>query len=98
MICAYGFKGPCDNFIRNAGIVLTKGSVRTGNPKVFAAGDAVNGPGFVTTAIESGQLAAKAISDFLSADCEKVRQSASKRTTENDEDINRGRPAEPVIS
>lgn len=98
VICAYGFKGPCDNFIRNAGIVLTKGSVRTGNPKVFAAGDAVNGPGFVTTAIESGQLAAKAISDFLGADCEKVRQSASKRTTENDEDINRGRPAEPVIS
>ncbi len=98
VICAYGFSGPRDEVLKEAGIVISKGSLHTNLPKVFAAGDAVSGPSFVTTAIESGQGAAKAISQFLSDGCTERKRSRQNRKNKDDGQISNREPAQPAIS
>lgn len=97
VICAYGFSGPRDEVLKEAGIVISKGSLHTNLPKVFAAGDAVSGPSFVTTAIESGQSAAKAISQFLNDGCTEKKRSRQNRKNKDDGQINDREPVQPVI-
>lgn len=97
VICAYGFSGPREEVLKEAGIVISKGSLHTNLPKVFAAGDAMSGPSFVTTAIESGQGAAKAISQFLSDGCIEKKRSRQNRKNKDDGQINDREPAQPVI-
>ncbi len=98
VICAYGFSGPRDEVLKEAGIVISKGSLHTNLPKVFAAGDAVSGPSFVTTAIESGQGAAKAISQFLSDRCTEKKRSRQNRKNKDDGKLTNREPAQPAIS
>lgn len=65
---------------------------------MFAAGDAVSGPSFVTTAIESGQGAAKAISQFLSDRCTEKKRSRQNRKNKDDGKLTNREPAQPAIS
>lgn len=65
VIVAYGFKGPDTTALREAGVIVTKGSIKTNLSHVFIAGDAMSGPGYVSSAIESAERAAGKILIYL---------------------------------
>jgi dihydropyrimidine dehydrogenase (NAD+) subunit PreT len=46
-------------------LIVAAGSGRTGNPKIFAGGDVVNGGASVVEAVRDGKRAAKAIDEWL---------------------------------
>jgi glutamate synthase (NADPH/NADH) small chain len=48
-------------------IVADKATGQTGNPRVFAGGDAVNGGAEVVNAVDEGQRAARAMHTLLTA-------------------------------
>lgn len=98
VICAYGFSGPEDEMLREAGIMISKESINCNIPKVFAAGDAISGPTFVTTAIESGRLAAKTITYFLDCERQKNQDTRENRKNNDDRQINKRESAQPAVS
>ena len=65
VIVAYGFKGPDTTALREAGVIVTKGSIKTNLSHVFIAGDAMSGPGYVSSAIESAERSAGKILIYL---------------------------------
>lgn len=50
---------------RNGTVAVQRGSMLTGSPKVFAAGDCVSGPDLAIEAVRQGRMAAEAIDRFL---------------------------------
>lgn len=63
---------PAVEFDRWGRIVAQRDTGKTGNPIVFAGGDAVSGPASVVEALQSGKLAAYGIDRVLSDDPNKV--------------------------
>ncbi len=53
---------------RNGTVKVSGGSMQTGAPGVFAAGDCVSGPDLAIEAVRQGRLAAEAIDRFLNGD------------------------------